>query len=129
MVAVDQFEELFTLCASEAERAGFIEDLVTVSGDAEQRALVLVALRADFYGRLASYPSFAELLSASHVLVGPMDRDELARAIEQPALARGWRSSMGWMTRWLPMWQVSPEDCRCCPRRCLSCGGLATGAC
>ena len=31
----------------------------------------------------------AELLSASHVLVGPMDRDELARAIEQPAARAG----------------------------------------
>ena len=89
VVAIDQFEELFTLCDSEAERAGFIEDLVAVAGDAEQRALVVVALRADFYGRLASYPRFAELLSASHVLVGPMDRDELARAIEQPAARAG----------------------------------------
>ena len=89
VVAVDQFEELFTLCDSEAERASFIEDLAAVAGDAEQRALVLVALRADFYGRLASYPSLAELLSASHVLVGPMDRDELARAIEQPAARAG----------------------------------------
>ena len=69
--------------------SGFVEDLVAVAGDVEQRALVLVALRADFYGRLASYPRFAELLSASHVLVGPMDRDELARAIEQPAARAG----------------------------------------
>ena len=33
--------------------------------------------------------AFAELLSASHVLVGPMGRDELARAIEQPAARSG----------------------------------------
>ena len=89
VVAVDQFEELFTLCDSEAERAAFIEELIAMAGDAEQRALVLVALRADFYGRLASYPTFGERLSASHVLVGTMDRDELARAIEQPAARAG----------------------------------------
>src|ERR1019366_6678276 len=53
--------------------------------DPQRRALVVVSLRADFYGRLAPYPRFAKLLSGSHVLVGPMDRDELARAIEQPA--------------------------------------------
>ena len=35
------------------------------------------SLRADFYGRLSSYPRFAGLLSRSHVLVGPMDREEL----------------------------------------------------
>ena len=78
VVAVDQFEELFTSCDSEAERTRFVEDLIAVAGDAEQRAMVLVVLRADFYGRLASYPRFAGLLSRSHVLVGPMDRDELA---------------------------------------------------
>ena len=89
VVAVDQLEEMFTLCDSEEERAGFLEELVAAGCDAERRALIVVSLRADFYGRLASYPSFGELLSASHVLVGPMDREELARAIEQPAARAG----------------------------------------
>jgi WD40 repeat protein/DNA-binding SARP family transcriptional activator len=85
VVAVDQLEELFTVCQLEKERAAFFEQLVEAARDSERRVLVVVSLRADFYGRLASYPAFAELLSTSHVLVGPMDRDELARAIEQPA--------------------------------------------
>ena len=57
--------------------------------DPERRALVVVALRADFYGRLAAYPRFAELLSGSHALVGAMDREELRQAIEQPAAHAG----------------------------------------
>jgi WD40 repeat protein/DNA-binding SARP family transcriptional activator len=89
VVAVDQLEELFTVCQLEEERAAFLEQLVEAARDRERRALVVVSLRADFYGRLASYPAFAELLGASHVLVGPMDRDELARAIEQPAARAG----------------------------------------
>ena len=89
VVAVDQLEELFTVCDADAERAGFLEALVSASCDPERRALVVVALRADFYGRLSSYPRFAELLSASHVLVGPMDREELGRAIGQPAARAG----------------------------------------
>jgi hypothetical protein len=89
VVAVDQLEELFTVCQLEEEREAFLEQLVGAAGDGERRALVVVSLRADFYGRLASYPAFAELLSASHALVGPMDRDELARAIEQPAARAG----------------------------------------
>ena len=89
VVAVDQLEELFTLCESENERAAFLERLAATARDPERRALVIVALRADFYGRLASYPRFAGLLSRSHVLVGPMDREELARAIEQPAARAG----------------------------------------
>ena len=89
VVAIDQLEEVFTLCEQEDERAAFLEQLVAASRDPERRVLVIVALRADFYGRLASYPRFAELLSRSHVLIGPMDREELVRAIEQPAARAG----------------------------------------
>ena len=89
VVAVDQLEELFTLCEREDERAAFADQLAAAARDPERRALVVVSLRADFYGRLASYPRLAALLSASHVLVGPMNRGELARAIEQPAARAG----------------------------------------
>jgi len=89
VIAVDQLEELFTLCEHEEERAAFAGQLAAAAGDAERRALVVVVLRADFYGRLAAYPQLAALVSASHLLVGPMDRSELARAIEQPAARAG----------------------------------------
>ena len=56
--------------------------------DPRRRAVVLVAVRADFYGRCAAYPELARLLGANQVLVGPMRRDELRRAIELPAAAR-----------------------------------------
>ena len=89
VVAVDQLEELFTVCEQEEERAAFLEQLAVAASDAERRAVVVVSLRADFYGRFASYSRFAGALSRSHVLVGPMDRGELARAIEQPAARAG----------------------------------------
>jgi DNA-binding SARP family transcriptional activator/WD40 repeat protein len=85
VIAVDQLEELFTLCEQEDERAAFLDQLAAAARDPARRALVVVSLRADFYGRVASYPRFAGPLSRSHVLVGPMDREELARAIEEPA--------------------------------------------
>ena len=89
VVAVDQLEELFTVCDLESERSQFLESLVTAASDHERRVLVLCTLRADFYGRLSAYPRFAELLSRSHALVGPLDRDELEEAIEQPAARAG----------------------------------------
>jgi len=95
VVAVDQFEELFTLCQDEKEREAFLDELVAAAGDPERRAIVLVSLRADFYGRLASYPSFGERLTGCHVLVGPMDRDELTRAVEQPAARAGLQLERG----------------------------------
>jgi len=89
VLAVDQLEELFTVCEHEDERVGFLEQLAAAACDTERRVLVLLALRGDFYGRCASYARFAQLLSSSHVLVGPMRREELARAIELPAARAG----------------------------------------
>ena len=89
ILAVDQFEELFAPGVEESERAAFIDALVDRASDERRRTLVLVALRADFYGRCAAYPELAALLSANHVLVGPMRRDELRRAIELPARGAG----------------------------------------
>src|ERR1035437_4013908 len=89
VVAVDQLEELFTVCEHEDERAAFLDQLAMAACDTERRGLILVASRADFYGRCAAYTRFAELLSSSHVLVGPMRREELAQAIELPAARAG----------------------------------------
>ena len=85
LLAVDQLEELFTACRSEDERAAFVETLARAASDPGGRAVVVVAVRADFYGRLADYPALADLLGANHVLVGPMQASELRRAIELPA--------------------------------------------
>ena len=85
VVAIDQAEELFTVCEDEGERTAFLNELAEAAADADRRALVLVAIRADFYGRLVSYPRFADPFSRSHLLVGPMSREELERAIELPA--------------------------------------------
>jgi WD40 repeat protein/DNA-binding SARP family transcriptional activator len=87
VVAVDQFEELFTVCRDERERRAFVDALVAHARDAHQPATVLLALRADFYGRCASFPELSRMLSANQVLVGAMRRDELRRAIELPARA------------------------------------------
>ena len=84
-LAVDQFEELFTACRSESERAAFADTLARAASDPEGRAVIAVALRADFYGRVAAYPGLAELLGANNVLVGPMQASELRRAVELPA--------------------------------------------
>ena len=87
LLVVDQLEELFTACCSDAERAAFADTLARAAVDPEGRAVVVVALRADFYGRFAAYPRLAELVGANQVLVGPMQASELRRVVELPA---GW---------------------------------------
>ncbi len=86
VIAVDQFEELFTLCSDERERAAFAAALCE---RARHRAIVLIAIRADFYGHCAEHPELARRLAASNVLVGTMRRDELRRVIELPARRAG----------------------------------------
>ena len=89
VIAVDQFEETFTACRDEGERAAFVEALIASTHDPRRRTLVLVAVRADFYGRCAIYPELWRLLGANQAPVGPMSRDELRRAIELPAQRAG----------------------------------------
>jgi WD40 repeat protein/tRNA A-37 threonylcarbamoyl transferase component Bud32 len=91
LLAVDQLEELFTACQSEAERTAFADTLARAAADPDGRAVVVVALRADFYGRFAAYPGLADLLGANQVLVGPMQTAELRRAVELPASRVGLR--------------------------------------
>jgi DNA-binding SARP family transcriptional activator/WD40 repeat protein len=91
VLAVDQFEETFTACRDEHERDAFVAAVVRAAQDPDGRSVVVLALRADFYARCAAYPQLAALLGANHVLVGPMSRDELSRAITRPAERVGLR--------------------------------------
>ncbi|HWT24386.1 MAG TPA: hypothetical protein VN213_12850, partial [Solirubrobacteraceae bacterium] len=86
VVAVDQFEETFIACGDEWERRAFIAELT-----ADTTRVVVLALRADHYGRCAAYPELSRPLAAHHVLVGAMRRDELRRAVERPAQRVGLR--------------------------------------
>ena len=93
VLVVDQFEEVFTASADEAERAAFVAALTEAARDPRGNVVVVPAVRADFYGRCAADPGLAELLGANHVLVGAMTADEYRRAIEQPALRAACESS------------------------------------
>ena len=89
VLAVDQFEELFAASVAENERRGFIDSLVEAAWDADRRVLVVIALRADFFGRLAAYVELADLVGPNHALLGPMSPTELRRAIQGPAERTG----------------------------------------
>ncbi len=91
VLVVDQFEETFTLCAGEAERSDFVEALTGAAKRWPENVAVILAIRADYYGHCAPYPDLAEALAANHVLVGPLTREELKRAIELPARRAGLR--------------------------------------
>jgi WD40 repeat protein/DNA-binding SARP family transcriptional activator len=89
IVAVDQFEELFDPTVAEGDRVSFMQTLVDATWDPDRRFVILLALRADFFGHLARYTDVADLVGANHILLGPMRVAELRRAIEAPAERTG----------------------------------------
>ncbi|MFD9107106.1 helix-turn-helix domain-containing protein [Streptomyces bottropensis] len=88
LVVVDQFEEVFTLCHDVAERTRFI-DLLLTARDPDSRLRVLVAVRADFYGRCAEHRELAGALGDANLLAGPMSPAELREVVVKPAAAAG----------------------------------------
>ncbi|WAL98625.1 hypothetical protein [Streptomyces sp. Je 1-369] len=89
LVIVDQFEEVFTLCSDHRERTRFIAALLTAARAPNSRTRVVLGVRADFYARCARHPELVEALRDAQLLVGPMNTDELRRAISRPAARAG----------------------------------------
>jgi len=89
VLLVDQFEEAFTQCPDEPRRRLLIDNLVYAATVAGGKVVVVLTLRADFYGRCAVYPELSAALSDHQVLVGPMNPAELRLAIERPARLAG----------------------------------------
>ena len=85
LLVVDQLEEIFTSCSNDDERAAFVQILTDAAERPDGDVSIVVAIRADFYGRCAAFPALAVFLGDNHVLVGPMEPAELHRAIELPA--------------------------------------------
>jgi hypothetical protein len=85
VVVVDQFEEVFTLCRKEELREALIRNLLYAAKVAQGQTLVILTMRADFYGKCAANTELAAALSDHNFLVGPMTDEELRRAVERPA--------------------------------------------
>ncbi|MFL5791415.1 MAG: BTAD domain-containing putative transcriptional regulator [Actinomycetota bacterium] len=88
VLAIDQFEETFTACSDADERTAFL-DAITRAATPDGAVTVALAMRADFYGRCTEHRALASLVATQQILVGPMDADELRRAIELPAARAG----------------------------------------
>ncbi|WP_189713641.1 nSTAND1 domain-containing NTPase [Streptomyces phaeofaciens] len=84
LVVVDQFEGLFTMCPEPAARTRFTDALGRL-----RPGLVVIGLRADFYAQALRFPLLAEALENHQLVVGPLTRDEMHRAITGPARKAG----------------------------------------
>ncbi len=97
VLIVDQFEQVFTLSpgqGGEADRQAFITALCAAATnpagpEQEPPALVVIAVRGDFWDRCAAYPELASALQEGQFVVGPMTESDLRLAITGPAEAAG----------------------------------------
>ena len=99
VLVVDQFEQVFTLNPDlDGEGAGqtFITALCSaattpVGPEQAPSALVVLAVRGDFWDRCAAVPELVGELQEGQFVVGPMTESELRVAITGPAGAAGLR--------------------------------------
>jgi WD40 repeat protein/transcriptional regulator with XRE-family HTH domain len=99
VLIVDQFEQVFTLnpdLGGQATRQAFITALCSAAANpvgpgVEPPALVMIAVRGDFWDRCAAVPELAGALQDGQFVVGPMTESELRVAITGPAETAGLR--------------------------------------
>ncbi|MFI8459494.1 hypothetical protein [Kitasatospora sp. NPDC085464] len=89
LLVVDQLEELFTLCTDEPQRRAFLDLLDALAAGPEPAAVVVCALRSDFYSRCVTYPSLRSALQHRQIVLGPLSQENLREAILFPARAVG----------------------------------------
>ncbi|WP_330300103.1 nSTAND1 domain-containing NTPase [Streptomyces sp. NBC_00503] len=94
VLLVDQFEELFTLCADEAEHHTFVRVLCAVAGarpavTGYDPAVVVLAVRADFSASALELPELAAAFTDGLFVLPPMSVAELRESITRPAELAG----------------------------------------
>jgi len=89
LLVIDQFEELFTLVVDDKHRLHFLNCLLAALDDPHSPLRVVVTLRADFYDRPLQNQPLAGLFKQHTEIVLPLDQQELAEAIREPARRMG----------------------------------------
>jgi hypothetical protein len=74
-----------------------IDNVVYATSLAEGRTVVVLTMRADFYGQCASYPGLRAAISDHQSLIGPLSEEELRDVIESPAQLPGGEIEPGLM--------------------------------
>lgn len=84
LLFIDQFEELYTLGASVADREAFVSCIEGVADDASSPLRVMLAIRSDFLDRMAEGRRFTAEVIAGLVLLPAMGRSGLREVLTRP---------------------------------------------
>ncbi|MFJ9634457.1 helix-turn-helix domain-containing protein [Streptomyces sp. NPDC101175] len=96
VLIIDQFEELFTQCGQDTQREEFLSALHALVSPAHRHgaavgpaALVVLGIRADYYGHCLTHPRLAAHLESGHLPLAPMSPADLRAAVTEPAARAG----------------------------------------
>ena len=102
VLIIDQFEQVFADASEEGrlERAAFIDAACAAATSptgprGESPALVVLAVRGDYWDRCGGYAQLAPIMEHQQLVVGPMTDSALRRVITGPAEAGGLRLEPG----------------------------------
>lgn len=83
LMLVDRWEELDTLCDSDARRRLFLDGILRLLEN--PRVRVVLTARGDFFGRMLEHRPLADAIRDRVLALGPMNSDEIRAVIERPA--------------------------------------------
>ena len=84
LLVIDQFEEVFTLCAQKQERSKFLKMLALVAERSTADLAIVATMRADFMGE-CSDANLDKIINEQMVWLSPMTKAEFTEAIAKPA--------------------------------------------
>lgn len=108
LLVVDQWEELYTQSRDDQANRRFIDELLEATGDGPLS--VVFTLRGDFFGQALGYRPLADRLQNAVVNLGPMNAEELERAVEAPSQKVGMAFEPGLVTRILQDVEQGPGN-------------------
>ncbi|MBM9506416.1 nSTAND1 domain-containing NTPase [Actinacidiphila acididurans] len=91
IVVIDQFEELFTLCGSPAERTDFLAAIGSAAAACAPDGRLVICTRADVHDRFLDPALPSAALFDDPLIVGPMPPEALHQAVTAPGARAGCR--------------------------------------
>lgn len=110
MIVIDQFEELFTLSSNPNEREWFLKNLLHAVDQEDSPISVVITMRSDFLGQCTAWPDLNCFVNENLVQVGPMGKDALRHAVEEPARLVGLGFEEGLVERMLSEVSGAPGE-------------------
>jgi hypothetical protein len=89
LLIVDQFEEVFTVCANEQEQKRFIDLLTQVAEVSDSRLKVIATMRADFLEPCLRFEKLHQSIQTQAIFMPPLTAVDLEDVIVKPAERQG----------------------------------------